>query len=296
MIVLSESSPQLEFSASTVDLFKATEAAKLAGFKVYYIPQDFSDSGGAENAIWHIPKQENKTLGIWIGYIPLPDHYSELYEAALSKNIQIVNSPKEYRTAMEFDKYYPLIKQLTFKSEILSSIDNLNDSAARLNFPLFIKGTVQSLKAKGIEACVANNNEELIKISQTLLNLKRRSLGKVILREYQPLKHLRKTGLGFPIGREFRVFIYKGEIIGYGYYWEDKDELSNLSPDEVQEIYTLCKMVAEFVNVPYLSIDIGQKENNEWIVIELGDAQFSGISQIPLNKLWNKLSNIEDHP
>ncbi len=48
------------------------------------------------------------------------------------------------------------------------------------------------------------------------------------------------------------------------------------------------------VNVPYLSIDIGQKEDKEWVVIELGDAQFSGTSQMPLNALWNKLSQLEN--
>ena len=97
-----------------------------------YIPQDFSHCGGAENAIWHIPKQKKQTIGVWIGYIQLPEHYGELYEAAMSKNIQIVNSPQEYRATMEFDKYYPLIEQLTFKRVILDSIENLSDRLSSL--------------------------------------------------------------------------------------------------------------------------------------------------------------------
>jgi hypothetical protein len=293
MIVLSESSPQLDYSASTIDLYKATEAAKLSGFKVYYIPQDFTGCENAENAIWHIPNQEKKTLAIWIGYIPFPEHYKELYEAASLKNICIINSPNEYRTAMEFDKYYSKIEHITFKSEIFDSIENIERSDIKLKYPIFLKGTVQSLKSKGFDACVAKNKKELLKISEKLFNLKRRSLGKVILREYHPLKHLRKSGLGFPIGREFRVFMHKEIILEFGYYWEDEDALSRLNQDEKDEIFSLCREAAKCVNVPYLSIDIGQKENNDWKVIELGDAQFSGISRIPLNKLWNKLSKIE---
>ena len=293
MLVLSESSPQLKHSASTVDLYKATEAAKIAGCKVYYIPQDFSECEIAENAIWHIPEQDEPTLALWIGYIPLPEHYNDLYNAALSKNIRLINSPEEYRTAMEFDKYYPLIENLTFNSGVFDSLEEIEKQKNSIEYPLFIKGTVQSLKSKGIEACVANNSDELLKISKKIFSLKRRSLGKVIVREYKPLRHIRKTGLGFPIGREYRVFMYKNRIIEFGYYWEDTDELSELNPVEQKEIFSLCERVSKAVDVPYLSIDIGQKEDKEWIVIELGDAQFSGTSQMPLNTLWNKLSQLD---
>lgn len=43
MIVFSEASDQLPPSASTRDLFASTEAAKIAGCKVYTIPPEFCD-------------------------------------------------------------------------------------------------------------------------------------------------------------------------------------------------------------------------------------------------------------
>ncbi|MCP4138069.1 MAG: ATP-grasp domain-containing protein [bacterium] len=258
---------------------------KAFGFTVYYIPQDFSECETAENALWHIPKQETLTLAIWIGYIPFPERYKDLYDAALAKNIKIINAPDDYRLAMEFDRFYSKIKHLTFKSEIFDSVDNMINSDIHLEYPLFIKGTIQSLKSEGIGSCVANNEDELKKISQRIIKLKRRSLGKIIVREYKPLKHVRTSGLGFPIGREYRVFMYHNNILEYGYYWEDRDDLSDVTREEENIIFSLCREVSKSVNVPYLSIDIGQKENNEWTVIELGDAQFSGTSQIPLQKL-----------
>jgi hypothetical protein len=36
-------------------------------------------------------------------------------------------------------------------------------------------------------------------------------------------------------------------------------------------------------------VDIGQADTDEWLVIETGDAQFSGVSQIPLLSLWHRL-------
>ena len=65
MIVFSEFSPQLPLSSSTADLQKATEAAKLTGCDVYFIPQDFEQCETSENERASVPLQE--TLAVWIG-------------------------------------------------------------------------------------------------------------------------------------------------------------------------------------------------------------------------------------
>jgi hypothetical protein len=45
---------------------------------------------------------------------------------------------------------------------------------------------------------------------------------------------------------------------------------------------------------PYVAIEIGQIEDRSWIVIETGDAQFSGVSTIPLLQLWARIAKIGD--
>ena len=65
MIIFSEFSPGLPPLASTADLRKATEAAKLTGCQVYHIPQDFEQCETADNALAYVPHQE--TLAVWIG-------------------------------------------------------------------------------------------------------------------------------------------------------------------------------------------------------------------------------------
>ena len=118
MIVLSEASPQLPPSASASDIDRATEAARLAGWKVYHIPQEFPEGVSADDALWHVPELDRTTDAIWIGYIPLPPHYEEVYAAALRRNIRIVNSPEEFRRAEEFDRFYPILDELTAKSAV----------------------------------------------------------------------------------------------------------------------------------------------------------------------------------
>ena len=54
---------------------------------------------------------------------------------------------------------------------------------------------------------------------------------------------------------------------------------------------TLATEAARRVGTPYIAVDIGQTEDRKWIVIETGDAQFSGVSQTPLLPLWNKLAS-----
>ncbi|MCC5630395.1 hypothetical protein LC613_21240 [Nostoc sphaeroides CHAB 2801] len=54
------------------------------------------------------------------------------------------------------------------------------EAAQLLGFPVFVKGAVQSIKMQGWKSCVANNLEELVRLTEWLLKLKDRSRGRVI--------------------------------------------------------------------------------------------------------------------
>jgi len=291
MIVLSEASPQLPDSASLRDIQRATEAARFAGCQVYSIVQDLPEGISMDDAMWHIPSQPHPTPAIWIGYIPLPAHYETVYQAALAKNIRFLNTPAEFRRAEEFDQFYPFIADLTAKSFVTSSVTECLNAAEILSYPVFLKGTIQSLKADGPSACIAHNPEQLSAISSRLLQHQRRSLGKVIVRSLIHLRHVRKSPQGFPLGREYRIFVCHSQIVGMGYYWEGDDALTDLSASERTHLESLAIQVSQRLQVPYIAIDIGQTSDGEWIVIEVGDGQFSGLSQVPIHALWSALVN-----
>jgi hypothetical protein len=59
---------------------------------------------------------------------------------------------------------------------------------------------------------------------------------------------------GFPLSREYRVFLYGQDILAYSYYWDE-----------------------------YLDM---------WIIIEVADAQFAGLSQVNVLELWSKIKDI----
>ncbi|MUG93892.1 DUF4343 domain-containing protein [Scytonema sp. UIC 10036] len=293
MIVLSESPEQLEPSASVSNIKLLTEAAQIQGCTVYNIPPDFERCGTAENALWHIPNYTQETTAIWIGYIPEFERYQAIYNAALVKGIKLVNSPLQHQLVTEFDLFYPYLQGLTPESIIVKSVEECAHAGEVLGFPIFVKGAVQSRKRQGWKSCVAKNLEELETLTEWLLKLKYGSRGRAIARKCVNLRYQRLAPNGFPMGREYRVFMYNGQVLEYGYYWDGNDDLSKLSQQEEKEVLSLATLASQRLNVPYVAIDIGQLKSREWVVVEVGDAQFSGTCHIPILELWNKLKDID---
>lgn len=292
MIVLTESSGQLPPSSSARDIAACTHAAELTGCSVYRIPQDFTECEDAEGALYYVPAQESERPGVWIGYIPSLDRYSAIYDAALAKGIRLLNSPAEHQRAQEFDSAYLHLVGITPESIILSALEECDAAVQTLGLPVFVKGAVQSRKARGWKACVAETHEELQRLVSALLTLENRSRGRVVIRKLVQLRYARMSAQGFPFGREYRVFVYDGKILEMGYYWEGDDPLKKLTSSEENHVRALALDAWQRLQVPYLAVDIGQLQDGSWIVIETGDPQFSGVSTIPVLRLWNRIAQI----
>ena len=290
MIVLAEAPELLSPSASRDDIARSLAAARIAGARVFTIAPDFSQCETAENALWHIPHQSQSAPAVWLGYIPDFARYSAIYDAARAKNIRLLNAPAQHLRAQEFDLAYPFLEDLTPCSLTLHAPADCALAARELGFPMFLKGAVQSRKARGWRACVAHDQSELETLAAQLWQLENRSRGRVIARQLVALRHARYHD-DFPLGREFRVFILRDEILSLGYYWPGDDPLSTLSAAEKVEVQALALEAARRLEGPYLAVDIGQLESGDWIVIEVGDAQFAGLSCNSPLRLWNRLVN-----
>ncbi len=285
MLVLLEDGGSLETAAGQ-DTADTVAAAKAAGLEVQTFSGATAAIFGAEDALAHLAVHDPPEPAVWIGYIPEPALYRSVYDALAAKGLQLLNDPDSHLLSMEFHRYYPLIADLTPKSRWVASVEECEAAALDVGFPMFVKGTMQSLKARGWSACVANDKDELRDRVGAILEHGLRSRGHAILRELVELAHVRRSDHGVPFGREFRVFVLHGRSIAHGYYWHGEDELMHLSPDEEQAVLSLAERAASRLPTPFLAIDVGQLRDGRWTVIELGDGQFAAAARASRAALW----------
>jgi hypothetical protein len=292
VVVLSEASVVNRESLDWQELYSVTETARMLGCTVYPIPHDFEVCETAENALAYMPEFDPPVAGVWVGFIPTEQRYSEIYHAAHAKGVQLLNTPEQHQTIMEFDRYYPLIEGLTPKSIVLTSLEECSRVENEIGFPVFVRGAVKSNKVQGWEACVANTLDELIPIAEGVLQREYRSRGKIVVRELVALRQTGEPSWGFPVTREYRAFVHCGEILAYSFYWDEYTDPQPLTPDEHMAVKRLVREASDRLNIPFIIVDVGQVETGEWIIIECGDAQCAGLSQIPVLELWSKIKDI----
>lgn len=293
LVVLSEDSFVDPNTINGRELRATAEAARMFGCRVYPMPPNFEECGTAENALVYLPDLDPPVAGAVAGYIPTPEHYAAVYEAAAAKGVHLVNTPAQFQTAMEFDKFYPLLGELTPESVVVSSLEELATSRKRLPFPVFVKGAIKSNKDQGWAACVANSDGELEVIAKNLLARERRSRGRIIIRRLVNFRTLATDWQGFPIGREYRVFMHRDQVLALAFYWDEHRDSAPLTDAERSAIETLSIEASRRVGTPYISLDVGQLEDGKWIVIEVSDGQFAGLSHVGLFELWSKLAEIK---
>ncbi len=279
LIVLSQASPRNGPSVAESNLQRLTDAARAAGCTVRAIPRNFAEVSPGE-VLEGLPSGD----AVFVGYFSGWPFYEALDEAAGERGVRLVNDPAASRRAMEFREFYPLIADLTPRSVFLDSAEACAE-AERLGFPLFLKGGIKSLKEQGWKACIAADGEEL---------RRKFAEGAVLARQVAPLRPCPGLRADFPASREYRVFLNGERVIGSGFYWGGRDPLGELTPKERQAIARLAQEAARRIACPLMAVDVGQVESGEWIIIEVGDLQYSGVTQISPHAFWQHLSsNIE---
>ena len=286
MLVLSEYSPKLKPSAGTAYLKKMTDAAKILGIEILYMKQGEIDS--LEEVLFYKRPTSTPQKVFWIGYVPKYDLYCEVQRLLSEKNLTLINSPVEFSQSEYFDQFYALIKDFTIESGIAQTIEEARGIANKLGYPVFLKGTIQSLKKFGWENCIAQNEEELLEIFQKLKTEKDFSLGKIIIRKFVDLVYRSIGGNGIPQAHEYRYFVLNEKIIGSSFYWNGENPFS-ISDDEKVKLNEKVITVAKSVKVPFISVDVGETTKDDWKIIEIGDGQFSDIRNISPLTFWNQI-------
>jgi ATP-grasp domain, R2K clade family 3 len=293
VVVFHDESLRHPNSIDNLETQQVVETARLYDCYTYFLPAKIGYSIRAVDALANLPNFDRPQVGIWAGFIPSQSKYAEVYQAATEKNVFLVNDPIQHQTALEFDRYYPLLGDLTPQSITITSSSECVEAGAKLGFPVFVRGAVKSNKTLGWDACVAANSDELVYIVEQILSIPHRARGKAIVRQLVKLRYRSMMPGNFPRSREYRLFVYNCQVLAFGYYWDEFEDEFELTEFDRSQLHQLAIAAATKVNVPYIIIDIGQLESGEWIVIEIGDAQFAGMSHVSIMELWSQLATID---
>lgn len=303
MIILFPSEP---FSPKEVDfsLKPEYEAAKLVGFKTFLFDHDELIKTGrfiSDIPIIDVPekyiKGEFKKV-ILRGWMLKPTGgYNNLCGKLLVKGYELINGPVQYLNCHHFPKYYSFIKEYTAKSTWGPSFErDVIDTARKYMFldgdcDLLIKDYVKSAKGNPDLFILKKEltSDEFYERVERFVK-ERGSLFEtgIVLKEVVDLKKYEGQT------NEWRIFFLNKEPISIGFNSEKLIGQSRPSLNSLIKFHELGKVIES----NFFTMDIAEKEDGSWIILEMGDGQVSGLAaqEEPIkfyNVMYNKLQKLE---
>lgn len=289
MVILSQASPKNDESYAEQNLRLFTDSARLCNCAVYYVPTDW-DQFSPDDVLAGVRAPEGSPC-VFVGYINDNAYYEALCASAEAMGLRMINSPEQSTLAMEFPLYYDRVADLTAESVIVENDEQLAQATA-LGWPLFVKGAIKSNKEGGWAACVVESEADL---ADRWDYFKRRPItarNTMVARKVMPLRKSGAVVGGFPEAREYRCFLFRSRMIGFGYYWSKSDPFGPLSSEDAAAVEFLAGDVARRIGCPLMAVDVGQLEDGDWVLVEAGDLQYSGVSQMSHMVFWERLRHM----
>lgn len=258
---------------------------------------DFEElvAGDVTRALRRVDGVDAPELAIYRGWMLRPIQYRDLYDGLAERGLRLINTPEEYRRCHYLPEYYPLIKGYTPRSvwtadpmlpiaQILALLEPFG------SHPVIVKDYVKSRKYEWAEACyipAADDTEAVERVVRRFVELQGPDLNEgLVFREYVELESLAgQARAGLPLTKEARIFFLDGQPLVALDYWPDGGYGEARPPlDEFTQI-------AKTVPSRFFTMDVALRTTGEWIIIELGDGQVSGLpDQADASGFYRRLS------
>lgn len=193
---------------------------------------------------------------------------------------KLINSYQEHMYIADLKNWYTDLKDYT--PETWFNLSEIPEEG-----PFVLKGATNSKKFNWNTHMFAKNKKEAIEVYHRLSIDGLIGSQDIYVRKYQPLKRLATGFNELPITHEVRMFCYKRTILSAGFYWScNYEDLkadgytdASLAPDVDAYLFVhdLMSIIANHTN--FYVVDIAKTEEGKWILIELNDAQMSGLSE-----------------
>lgn len=222
---------------------------------------------------------------IVIGRYSVLPFYKELEEDLKYLNSKLINSYREHRYVADIQNWYYDLEDMTPKTWF-----RLEDVPIKQDGSFILKGETNSRKALWNTHMFAKTRSDITNIACKLMDDSLIGSQNIYCRQFEPLISFGNGMNDIPISKEFRFFVCDKKVIASGFYWSEQDFV--LSSDEVP--ITFINEIIDRIgdNIRFFVVDVGQKVDGNWIVIELNDGQMSGLSCCNANELYSNLNNI----
>ena len=142
--------------------------------------------------------------------------------------------------------------------------------------PVVVKDYVKSRKHEWAEACFipsASDRASVERVVRRFLELQGDDLSEgLVFREFVEFEPLgRHPRSEMPLTKEFRLFFLDGQPIFWTPYWDEGDYAGLAPPVE------MFAAVAGGVRSRFFTMDVAQRRDGDWMIVELGDAQVAGL-------------------
>lgn len=219
-----------------------------------------------------------------IGRYSVLPYYYELCQDLAFNNSRLINSYEQHNWITSFDYYHDL------KSYTPKTWDDTNFYSAP-DGEFVVKGRTNSKKHKWNSLMFAENKVEAAKVANRLMEDMAIAEQGIVYRRYVPLKTYEVGLHGLPFTNEWRFFFYKNRKLGFSYYWTGCTEhRGNLNRDGINFVSEVASIVSAHCN--FFVLDIAEKEDGGWILIEINDGQMSGLSDVQPNELYKNLRKV----
>jgi len=182
------------------------------------------------------------------GWMLTPGEYEALHAAIKGRGGHPLTSGREYQRAHYLPEWYPTLADITPRTVVLPKDADFAAALSRHPWPAyFVKDYVKSLTTR--RGSVARTPTEIREIIDEIEKYRGQVEGGVCVREYE---HLRPE-------TEERFFAVRRKVFGR----------------TASAIPTQVSMIAQRMDLPFISIDVAEREDGVLRLIEIGDGQVS---------------------
>ena len=211
--------------------------------------------------------------------------YELLYDALVKAGHRLINTGTEYKFCHYFDEIYDVIihdtpeiyKTLTPQSSLEQSWKNLK---TWFDGSFMIKDNVKSVKGS-IDFPNRIHNTVTFHEYSSIINkfIKLRGdlfTGEIILKEFVELQKygISINGKVTEFTNEVRAFFYDEKLVSLS---QNSDQYDMIIPPDVPPMELVMKYAKKLPS-NFFTIDFAERADGQWIILETGDGQVSGLS------------------